>query len=566
MPSVELLLRAHPGVGVWWVLGLLVAAVAVARGRRPGGRSVATLALGTVAMMGLAPPRGGPVPGLARTCDVVPAHLLWPWQWLQQDTRLGIVALMVLAGACVATRPRWQLVAAGLPVVVETLQWLVPQLARACSVPDAAHAWLGLAVGTAAGLAARLLLRRVRRVSATVLSAVAGALLVLASWTPSAAVDPLAQAPLRGEGAHAPDWDEPGPADRAWLARGEVPGAGTHYEQMATVALWDVRLLTRAAGEPGGGLPHAGPAEKWGYFWPRDGAFLAVALARTGHESDALAVLARVDDLYLDPVYGFDARYLLDGRRVVLDPRRAQVDGCGWTLWAVHETRAAGGDPAGRLDSLRDRCTDQLLRATGGGAHLPAPGQDYWEQTSYVHLLGASAPVAAGLRLAALDYTVLGRPQRADVVSTAAADVRAEIARHFGPGFDRAGATGGLDAATAMLMPPFDPDPLPGVREAWLSYQQQALRPAGGLAPGTAWKQDGTSWTPEVALVAYTAAAAGEEDAARHWLAWLDAHRAPWGSLPEKVDARGRPGGPAPLGWTSALVVLTLEALEDQAP
>ncbi len=48
---------------------------------------------------------------------------------------------------------------------------------------------------------------------------------------------------------------------------------------------------------------------------------------------------------------------------------------------------------------------------------------------------------------------------------------RAEIEEFFGPDYLRAGTHGGLDAATAMPMPPFDPDPLPGVHEAWLGYQ-----------------------------------------------------------------------------------------------
>ncbi len=80
---------------------------------------------------------------------------------------------------------------------------------------------------------------------------------------------------------------------------------------------------------------------------------------------------------------------------------------------------------------------------------------------------------------------------------------------------------------------------------------------------GSKWKNDGISWTPEVALVAYTATTSGQDELAYDWLDWLDQHRAHWGSLPEKVDSQGRPGGPAPLGWTSALVILTLDDLPE---
>ncbi|GAA1179698.1 hypothetical protein GCM10009584_22040 [Ornithinimicrobium humiphilum] len=560
MPSPGLLLDAHPALGVWTVLwGVASACLLLAARRRGDGRALAVWALGALAVVGLVPPRGGPVPGLSRTCDLRPELLLLPADWVRQDPRTGAVALLLLTGLAVARRPRWVLGAAAVPVLVEAAQYAVPSLGRACSVPDVVPAELALAIGVLVGLAVRSLDRRARGFAArTVTVLVAGAVVVttLGAWSmrPVPAVVADARVPLLGE--------ELARVDVAALDRLDVtraPGAGTAYEDMSRAALADLgRLMTRPDGSTG--LPVAGPAAGWDYFWPRDGAFVAVALSRTDHVPQAVEVLAAVADLYLDPLYGFDARYHPDGSRVTVDPRRAQVDGCGWVLWAVHETRGAGGP---EVDDLRDRCTDQLLRAAGGGAHLPAPGQDYWEQTTYRHLLGASAPVAAGLRLAAEDYRALGQLERAEVVAAAATGVREQVGRVFGPGYEREGGSGGVDAATAMLMPPFDPDPLPGVREAWLAYQEEALRPAGGLAPGAAWKQDGLSWTPEVALVAYTAAAGGDPGTAHRWLTWLEEHRAPWGSLPEKVDSAGAPAGPAPLGWTSSLVLLTLDALDE---
>ncbi len=569
VPSSSLLLHAHPALGFWTVLWGAGLVVALTLRHRVDGRAVALWALGCLAVVGLVPPRGGPVPGIARTCDLGAAHLLWPSDWLRQDPRMGSVALLLLAGLAVAARPRWVASAAAVPVVVEAVQYAVPSLARACSLPDVVPPWTALGVGVAAGLLVRVVDRRLPGTLARAVAGLtAGALAVtaLAAWTsrPGTVAGTAAPVALLGE-----DFLPSGPVagsaapGAAWPDASSAPGAGTAYEDMSAAALRDLLLLTTDQdGEVV--LPVAGPAGSWGYFWPRDGAFVAVALLRTGHPEQAVAVLDRVGDLYLDPMYGFDARYHLAGERVTVDPRRAQVDGCGWVLWALHESAASAAAPRSpQADDLRDRCTDQLLRATGGGSHLPAPGQDYWEQTTYDHLLGASAPVAAGLRLAAADYAALGQRDRSAQVLGAATGVRAQIERVFAPDYLRAGTHGGLDAATAMLLPPFDPVPLPGVREAWLAYQQEAARPAGGLAPGSAWKQDGISWTPEVALVAYTAAVAGEVGVAHHWLAWLDEHRAPWGSLPEKVDARGEPGGPAPLAWTSALVLLTLDALAD---
>lgn len=577
MPSSSLLLHAHPALGFWTVLWGAGLVVALVLRHRLDGRAVALWALGCLALVGLVPPRGGPVTGIARTCDLGAAHLLWPSDWLRQDPRMGSVALLLLVGHAVASRPRWVASAAAAPVVVEAVQYAVPSLARACSLPDVVPAWTALAVGVVAGLLVRTVDRGLRGTAVrpvAVLTVGAVAVTALAAWTgrPGAVTEAAARVTLLGE-----DFLPTGPVagsaapGAAWPDASSAPGAGTAYEDMSAAALRDLLLLTT---DPDGEvvLPVAGPAGSWGYFWPRDGAFVAVALMRTGHAERADAILEKVGELYLDPMYGFDARYHLAGDRVTVDPRRAQVDGCGWVLWALHESTRSGAaaapTPAATpvsswAEDLRDRCTDQLLRATGGGSHLPAAGQDYWEQTTYDHLLGASAPVAAGLRLAAADHAALGRHDRSAQVLEAATGVRAQIERVFAPDYLRAGTHGGLDAAAAMLMPPFDPVPLPGVREAWLAYQREAARPGGGLAPGSGWKQDGISWTPEVALVAYTAAVAGEVDVAHHWLAWLDGHRAPWGSLPEKVDARGEPGGPAPLAWTSALVLLTLHALAD---
>lgn len=568
MPSLSLLLHAHPALGFWTVLWGAGLAVLLVAGRRPDARAVALWALGSLAVVGVVPPRGGAVAGIARTCDLAPEHLLWPADWLRQDPRMGSVALLLLVGLTVSSRVRWVASAAAVPVAVELVQYAVPSLAGACSVPDVVPAWTALALGALGGLVVRAVDRRVRGLAArTAATVTAGAVAVTAlgawTWRPEPVEEVPARVALVGEtfltsGSGA----RPGGPGLTEQALGAAPGAGTPYGDMSSAALRDLLLLTTEA--TGGVLPFAGPSGSWDYFWPRDGAFVAVALLRTGHPERATAILSQVGELYLDPMYGFDARYLRTGERVTLDPRRAQVDGCGWVLWALHESAqltGVTGEP--QVDDLRDRCTDQLLRATGGGSHLPAPGQDYWEQTTYDHLLGASAPVSAGLRFAAADYASQGRPERAAQVLAAAEGVRTEIERVFGPDYLRAGSHGGLDAATAMLMPPFDPDPLPGVHEAWLAYQEQAARPGGGLAPGAAWKRDGISWTPEVALVAYTAAVAGDTEVARHWLGWLDEHRAPWGSLPEKVDSRGEPGGPAPLAWTSALVLLTLDALAE---
>jgi hypothetical protein len=110
-------------------------------------------------------------------------------------------------------------------------------------------------------------------------------------------------------------------------------------------------------------------------------------------------------------------------------------------------------------------------------------------------------------------------------------------------------------------MPPFTETVRPDVHRAWVAAAREMRQPAGGISPGVGWKKDGISWTPETALFGFAAAASGETEKALAWTAWLDAHRTPLGALPEKVTAKGKPAAVAPIAWTSALVLLTLDEL-----
>lgn len=338
-----------------------------------------------------------------------------------------------------------------------------------------------------------------------------------------------------------------------WLELGVVPGEGTDFEDMSRWALIDLHTMLAAAGE--GGAPPAGAAGHWGYFWPRDGAFIALALDRTGHSIEARKLIDFIARLPFDAVRGFDARYLLNGGPVIEDPRGPQSDGCGWVLWAIGSMSEPSLPKS--ADGLRTKCLRNILRLTSSGWLMPPPSPDYWEIQVDETTLGTAAPMLAGLRAIA-DH---GPSAERWAAGDAAQRFEARLFESMGPALERFGDHGGLDAAVAMLMPPFGPED-PRTTKRWLTYQSVALRDSGGLAPGEGWKSDGTSWTPQTALVAYTAAASGRDRTAERWLEWLDEHRVPWGSLPEKVNRSGDPAGPAPLLWTSALVLLTLDALE----
>ncbi|GIG22578.1 hypothetical protein Cch01nite_33020 [Cellulomonas chitinilytica] len=351
---------------------------------------------------------------------------------------------------------------------------------------------------------------------------------------------------------------------RAWLAEGTVPGTGGAYEDMARAALLDLHTLDLP-----GGAAVAGWSQRWRYVWPRDSAFVTVALARTGHVDDALEVLGFLDRVQA-PDGSFEARYEPDGSGPP-DDRGVQTDGTGWALWAAGMVLAEIRDPderraaAEQLRPLVVRSTDHaldLVARTG----LPPASADYWETPEEELTLGTAAPIVAGLEQAAAVLPLTGDTALAHVAADAAARSRVELVRAFAPtGYARYAAGGHRDAATAFLLPPFLRVPPPGARTAWRESAPTMVRAASGLAPGAGWRDDGVSWTPQTSLYAWLAAESGDAPLARGWLDFLDGHRTATGSIPEKVLADGSPAAVAPLAWSAACVVLALDALDRRA-
>lgn len=353
---------------------------------------------------------------------------------------------------------------------------------------------------------------------------------------------------------------------REWLTRGIVPGERGRWGDMVTAALLDIHTLTL----PNGAVV-AGWSTQWRYVWPRDASFAAVALAASGHLVDAERIM-----IFLQSVQEadgtFHARYLLDGSGPP-DGRGKQPDGPGWVLWAAAQiadmapSNESRRNLIARLHPLIERATRRLLANVATRTGLPPPGSDYWEVKERVLTLGVAAPVLAGLSAAGSLYAAAGLDGQAEVANRAASRLAEAIKHHFGPSrYPRHLGGTERDAAVTFLLPPFTRHQLPDVGEAWDLAQVELRRPAGGLAPGDGWKDDGISWTPETALFALTAASTGRDVAAAHWLDWLEDHRTRLGALPEKVLADGSPASVAPLVWTSALVVLAVRALELAGP
>ena len=352
--------------------------------------------------------------------------------------------------------------------------------------------------------------------------------------------------------------------EREWLAAGTVPGRGTAWEPMARYALLDLATLM-----VGDGALVAGWPPPWRYVWPRDASFAAAALAATGHAAEALSVLEFLQRVQ-DGTGRFQARYLLDGSGPP-DDRGIQLDGSGWVLWSAgrlvgQAPAAAAAATAARLRPMLDRSVHAILSRLDARTGLPPPSPDYWEVRDHSLTLGTAAPLLAGLHAAADIYHLLGEGGAAGRAAAGAQRLDAAISAEFGPAFARrARDHGGADTAVVFLLPPVGRSSGPDTQRARVRAARELSRPGGGLGPGTDWKRDGISWTPETAMFALASVTAGDHRTADRLLGWLDRHRTAPGSLPEKVLHDGSLAGPAPLAWTAAVVLLTLDALEPDA-
>src|SRR4029450_4631732 len=191
-----------------------------------------------------------------------------------------------------------------------------------------------------------------------------------------------------------------------WLAAGTVPQVSGLESDMVAVALLDLHVLSRPYG-----VPVAGWSGPWRYFWPRDSALVAAALARTGHTADAERIVGFLQRM--QPGSGlFQARCLPDGRGGA-DARGVELDGVGWALWATGQL--AGELPTKQRTALvqrhrrlLDQSTKAALALIDNPSSLPPASADYWEVKETKPTLATAAVLCAALDAGAGVYRIRG--------------------------------------------------------------------------------------------------------------------------------------------------------------
>ena len=269
--------------------------------------------------------------------------------------------------------------------------------------------------------------------------------------------------------------EEAAQRQRDWLAAGVVPGVelgvgagaeagsgqGAEIAAMGEAAMLDLYLATHT---PDGDArpPQAAPTGAWRFVWPRDAAFVAAALSRTGHTEDAVAVLDFLADV--QPLNGlFEARYRVNGE--VPDDRGTQLDGAAWALWSAQIVveNAPEGEREAVLRELRpliETSGRALMSATDEPSGLPTASMDYWELHERSLTLGTAAPVLAGLESLAALREASGDAWGARLASQRADAVEAAVVDEFAPTWTRYAGHGGHDSAVSFALPPFQDEAL----------------------------------------------------------------------------------------------------------
>jgi len=393
-----------------------------------------------------------------------------------------------------------------------------------------------------------------RQVGRWALLSAVGSVALVDACSPAAAGTPLLQGlpPTDGRSDRSTAPARPGLADRALADLLRLQGP---FPAVADPA----GRYPVSAGLTGAAI--AAWAPYWRYVWPRDASFAAAALARAGHAGHPAAGAQVMDFLTrIAPTDGhWQARYLPDGSGRVPDDRGVQSDGAGWVCWAVWSQRAATGIATPPRWWPMVRASAEAMATSLGPAGQPPESSDYWELAPDGVTLETMTAHLVGLRAAAAVARELDRAAQASRWSQAAGSVAAALrSRWSGAGYPRTLGHGGADAAVGLLAT-LAPD-LPGLPGAVAAAGRELVLPNGGARPGAHWPhRDGIAWTPEVGMLAL-GSARFDPAAASCWLRWLDTHRTTAGALPEKVTADGSPASVAPLGWTCALVLLTLAA------
>ncbi|MHB8157918.1 MAG: glycoside hydrolase family 15 protein, partial [Desulfocucumaceae bacterium] len=322
----------------------------------------------------------------------------------------------------------------------------------------------------------------------------------------------------------------------------------------------------------------------YGYCWPRDGMFVAVALDEAGYHLKAekfYSFAARVQK----EDGSWHQRYFVNGDWA--PTWGAQIDQAGAILWGYRHHYNLTKDSAflkAVWPSARSGANYLVKSIWPNGLQMPA--MDIWED-EFAQSTYSSAAVYGGLRAAAELASLAGDALSAELWSKTAESLRKSIINLLWSDetgsfikscnrrvsqwdYDRENAISAdkrLDIAVLGICFPFGVLP-PG--DKMMASSAEAIEKGlkngkvGGLHRyGGDCYAGGNPWVLAALWMSIYKSLLGQRESALEYLEWVHANAAPTGLLPEQVHREN--GGPAwvlPLNWSHAMYVLASLALK----
>ncbi len=321
-------------------------------------------------------------------------------------------------------------------------------------------------------------------------------------------------------------------------------------------------------------------ADYYTYCWPRDAAWVAIALDKAGYSDlcgNTFRFLARI----IDRKGFFRHKYTPAGDLgSTWHPLpMLQVDETGLPLVAVYRHWLEDRNVM-TISSLYEPfirpAADFLAGFIDRGTGLPKPSFDLWEERKGVYTYSCAC-VYAGLAGAAGLADVVGdRPSSLVWGEAARALKEATVAQLYDPALGRFLRGVGDDTVDASLFAaPYLGLVPPGseaARGTMKAVEEALVRPNGGVARYAGDRYQGymNSWPLCTLWLAQWHILSGDPDRALPLLRWPVAHAAPGGLMPEQVDDEGKPVSVLPLAWSHSTFLLAvaeyLEAIDRRRP
>ncbi|MGB9803276.1 glycoside hydrolase family 15 protein [Desulfofundulus sp.] len=341
----------------------------------------------------------------------------------------------------------------------------------------------------------------------------------------------------------------------------------------------------------------------YGYCWPRDGMYTALALDEAGYHREArefYCFAARVQN----SDGSWQQRYFTNGFWAPTWGK--QIDQVGAVLWGYHHHFKLTRD----VEFLNEIWPSTLLGAAYLLEHLspnglPEPGLDLWED-NFIQSTYAAAAIYGGLTGAAALAKSIGATEKEQEWSRAAETIRKSILTHlwnpdrqcFMRGINRRVSCYDYRCALERNEQAWKENEPTGIYEIYwvpkdtridsallgLVFPFRVLEPGDPLINSTVktitrilgnsraggihryeWDdyRGGNPWMLTTLWLGLIHTLRGEHDTARTIYRWALNNASPTGLLPEQVDKeRGGPAWAMPLGWSHAMFILLHLALQ----